>query len=184
MPETEPPAPSTLFLAETQRLASATPHAPILDLACGRGRHSLASAALGLPTVALDRNPDFLSSLDAQARGASLPLHCLRADLESGLGVPLKPASFSAVLVFRYLWRPLCRELAGLLRPGGWLLYETFTVRQRAWNHGPRNPNFLLGEGELATLFPELQVHRFEESVGSKADPTALARLVAQRPPG
>lgn len=183
MPEPEPPEPSKFFLAETQRLESVAAHAPILDLACGRGRHSLASAALGIPTVALDRSPDFLSALDARARSANLPLRCLRADLESGFGLPLKPESFSALLVFRYLWRPLCPKLGGLLRPGGWLLYETFTVRQRAWNSGPRNPNFLLAEGELATLFPDLRVHRFEESAGSEAEPAALARLLAQRPP-
>ena len=106
------------------------------------------------------------------------------ADLEAGAGIPLASARFGAVLVFRYLWRPLAPAIEALLRPGGILLYETFTRRQKDLPHGPGNAAFLLGEGELARLFPGLRVETFEEAERRDADGRAwhLASLLARKP--
>jgi hypothetical protein len=83
------------------------------------------------------------------------------------------------VLVFRYLWRPLAPALWEALRPGGLLLYETFTKRQREMGLHPRNPAFLLEEGELLALFPGAHVLLHEEGVTEGSPPEALARLAA-----
>jgi hypothetical protein len=63
------------------------------------------------------------------------------------------------VLVTHYLHRPLFPALTRTPRPGGLLLYETFTVDQARLGH-PTNPDFLLEHGELATLVAPLQVLR------------------------
>jgi hypothetical protein len=88
------------------------------------------------------------------------------------------------VLVFRYLWRPLAPAIETLLRPGGILLYETFTWRQKDLPHGPGNAAFLLSEGELPQLFPELRVEAFEEIERRDAEGRAwhLASLLARKP--
>ena len=44
-------------------------------------------------------------------------------------------------------------DLIGLLAPGGLLLYETFLKRQNIIDR-PRNPDYLLDDGELLGLFP------------------------------
>jgi hypothetical protein len=130
-----------------------------------------------LATVALDRDPALLAGLAARARADALPLLPVRADLESGASPPLRPGTCGAVLVFRYLHRPLAGAIAALLAPGGILLYETFTTGQRALGFGPKNPDFLLQPGELPGLFPELETLHFEEGA---ADGAVTARLLAR----
>jgi len=163
-----PSPPSAFFVRWLPALADASARGPVLDLACGRGRHALAAARAGLRCVALDRNAGFLAELAAEARRQALPVEALRCDLETGLAPPLREACFGAVLVFRYLHRPLAPWIEGLLAPGGLLLYETFT-----------NPAFLLEPGELPRLFPKLETLAFEEGV---YDGAACARLAARRP--
>lgn len=171
--------PSSFFAANREVLRKAARLGPVADLACGRGRHAVAAARDGLSTVAVDRNPDFLASLQARASRESLPLYGLRWDLETPLGVPFSPGCCGAVLVFRFLYRPLARALSELLAPGAILLYETFTTRQLELGTGPRDRAFLLEPGELPGLFPSLEVVTFEE--GSHDD-AMTARLLARRP--
>jgi tellurite methyltransferase len=176
-----PSAPSPLLLRHRADLLAAARLGPVVDVACGRGRHALAVASAGAATLGLDRDAAALAALRAQAQG--LPLALVRCDLEAGLPPPLAPARAGAVLVFRYLWRPLVAALAGLLAPGGLLLYETFMRDQEKLPHGPRNSAFLLDRGELPALFSGLRVERYEEGLFESArGAEALARLVARRP--
>jgi SAM-dependent methyltransferase len=176
----EPAEPSALFRSERARLARARQLGPVADLACGRGRHALAAAELGASVVALDRDSRSLRALADQALQDQAAIRCVRSDLETSLGLPLAPESCGAILVFRFLFRPLADAIVACLRPGGLLLYETFTIHQRQVAHGPRNPAFLLHPGELRELFAELEPRRYEE--GWFGDPPeALARLVARK---
>jgi SAM-dependent methyltransferase len=179
--------PSPFFGAHAAALREAARLGPVLDLACGEGRHVRAAAALCRALcVGVDRRREALAALlraPGSVRGPGR-LAAVCTDLESGRGTPLAPASCGALLVFRYLWRPLAAELAGLLRPGGLLLYETFTEHQRELPHGPGNPDFLLREGELPGLFPGLRVieHREGPRVDAEGRAWHLASLAARRP--
>lgn len=174
--------PSPFFLANAAALRHAADSHPVLDLACGRGRHARACAELGLSCVAIDRDPEALRELARYARGCDPALLPLRADIECGFGIPLKAGSIAAVLVFRFLFRPLAKEIVAVLRPGGLLLYETFTDRQREFAYGPRNPAFLLSAGELPELFAGLEIVSYEEGIFGSRRPEALARLVGRKP--
>ncbi|MDG2051710.1 MAG: class I SAM-dependent methyltransferase [Myxococcota bacterium] len=183
MPDiSRPPQPSRLFVSHLERLRSAGRLGPLVDVACGRGRHAVPAVRAGLPLIGLDRSPQFLADLrrEAQALGEDVP--CIRADLESGPTLPLREGICGAVLVFRYLHRPLCDALAALLAPGGLLLYETFTAAQRDLPYGPNRPEFLLAEGELPGLFPSLEIESYEELESGRPRPDAIARLVARKP--
>ena len=177
-------AASQLVLHHLPDLRRAAGLGPVVDLACGRGRNALAMAAAGVPVLGVDRHPGHLAELRAAARERGLAVAAVRADLESAPHPPLAPGRCGAVVVCRYLHRPLAPRIAGLLAPGGWLLYETFTVHQRDLGYGPSNPAFLLEPGELATLFPGLETAEHWEGTSDEARPAALARLAARRPPG
>lgn len=182
MPEAASPEPAALVRAETARLRHAARRGPLVDVACGAGRNALPLARLGLRVVALDRARERLATLHATARAEGLPLAAIAADLEAHDAIPLATGSAGAVLVFRYLHRPLAREIERVLRPGGLLLYETFTSRHREVAEHPRNPAFLLGPDELPELFPGFEVIRYEEALVREPGPAAVARLVAARP--
>jgi len=172
------PEPSEFFRARQELLLEAGRLGPVLDLACGYGRHSLAVARLGLPVLALDRDEEALRTL----RRIAPPLvQCARANLETEAGLPVAPASCGAVLVFRFLWRPLAPPIVQALRPGGLLLYETFTTHQRDLGQGPRNSAFLLEPNELPGLFAALQPIAYEEVLSEAPRPAALARLAARK---
>jgi SAM-dependent methyltransferase len=174
-------APSAFFLAESARLAEAAARGPVVDLACGRGRHALAAAELGARVLGLDRNPALPRTLQAEARARRLPLLPARVDLETPDGIPVRPGSCGAILVFRFLFRPLAPCICEALAPGGLLLYETFTIRQRDLGQKPTNTAFLLQEGELPEIFGALQILSHWEGLTEGPRPDALARLVARR---
>src|SRR5262249_44553461 len=73
--------------------------------------------------------------------------------------------------------RDLFPALQQSVKPGGFLLYETFTTAQRQLNTGPTSPDHLLEPGELRTRFavPGWEVRFYEETRG----PEAVARLAA-----
>lgn len=127
-----------------------------LDLACGRGRHALWLAGRGLRVTALDRSAEAIASLTDAARLQGLRVHARVADLEQG-DAPLPQAAFDLIVAVRYLHRPLFPAIIAALRPGGLLIYETFT-RAQARRGKPTNPDFLLEPGELRTLTAGLTV--------------------------
>lgn len=173
---------SPWFTEHLSAVREAASCGPIVDLACGRGRHALAVAEMGLPIVGIDRNADFLAELGARATREELRLSRVRADFEADEALPLAPASCGAILVFRYLYRPLCESIERALLPGGLLLYETFTRDQLALGTGPSNPSFLLARGELPTLFPSLEVLGYREGLHHEgSEPAfAIAQLAAR----
>jgi SAM-dependent methyltransferase len=174
--------PAALVRAELERLRAAAALGPVLDLACGSGRNALGVAEAGVRVVGLDRDRERLGILARAALECGLRVPLLCADLEGGLGIPLASESCGAVLVFRYLHRPLAGEIERVLHPGGLLLYETFTLRHRDVAQHPRNPAFLLEPGELLRLFGGLEPLRAEEALVQAPAPEAVARLVARKP--
>ena len=177
-------ATSAFFLRHVSRLSDAATIGPVLDLACGRGRHSIAAAELGLGMVAVDRNTDALDQLARASIECPGEITTLKADLEA-LPLPDLPEvpaeSFGAVLVFRYLHRPLSSWIQSRLAVGGVLLYETFTTRQRSLGWGPTRDEFLLKTDELPTLFPDLEIEIHEEGLTRETRPAETARLLAVR---
>ena len=129
---------------------------PVLDLACGGGRHSRLFLDRGHPVTALDRDM-------AQAQlnqGAEL----VEADLENGSPWPLADRRFAGVVVTNYLWRPLFPRILDSLETGGVLIYETFALGNEAYGR-PRNPDHLLDRGELLRLTHGLTVVAFEDGI-------------------
>lgn len=153
------------------------PGGRVLDVACGRGRHALWLASAGFDVHAIDRNPDAIAFLRATAERLHLSLTAEVVDLEGDHPPDPGTSAYDAILVFNYLHRPLMPALRAALKPGGRLFYETFTARQAEKGH-PKNPDFLLQDGELAQLVAPLTVLRSREG---EVDGRFIASLVAER---
>jgi tellurite methyltransferase len=150
----------------------------VLDVACGRGRHALLLASAGFDVHAVDRNPEAIAFLDATAKRLRLTIASEVIDLETDPPPVLAPAAYDAVVVFNYLHRPLMPALRDALKPGGRLFYETFTARQAERGH-PRNPDFLLKDGELAAFMAPFGILRSREG---EFEGRFIASIVAERP--
>lgn len=127
-----------------------------LDLASGSGRNAVWLAEQGFQTLAVDRNATALEALNEEAMLRRLALRTHVVDLENGQPF-LEPESFDVIVVVHYLHRPLFPALVRAVRPGGVLVYETFT-RAQAARGKPTNPAFLLEPGELLTLVRPLEI--------------------------
>lgn len=152
------------------------PNAQVLDIACGAGRHMKWFSDLGHQVTGIDRSPEALA--EASAYGA-----VVLADIENSpwpLIKEQKTQPFQALVVTNYLWRPLFPVIMESLAPGGFLIYETFSLGNETVGK-PSRPDFLLKPGELLTCFPGLRTIAFED--GFLADPPRfIQRIVAQRP--
>ena len=146
-----------------------------LDLACGNGRHAILLARCGYQTFAVDVKLDAVrATMDAAAREQQRIIGWC-ADLTMH---PLPVEAFDLVVVTRYLRRDLFPSLRASVRPGGCILYETFTVNQRALGTGPTSSDHLLEPGELRAMFDDWEIVVSEEVT----EPEAVARIVARRP--
>lgn len=149
----------------------------VLDVASGRGRHARWLAAQGFDVHAVDRDAAALASLAQNERATPHGnITTEVVDLEQATPA-LGHRCYAAVVVFNYLHRPLMPVIVDAVAPGGVLIYETFTVGQAARGH-PRNPAFLLGNGELPGLVTPLEVVRFREG---EVDGQLKASIVAVR---
>jgi len=153
--------------------------AGVLDVACGGGRHLRWFAARGARVTGVDRDDGAFAALRADLGAAAVEL--LRADIEAGPW-PWPGRRFDAVVVTRYLWRPLLPVLAASVDDGGVLVYETFAAGNQSVGR-PSNPDFLLRPGELldAAAASGLRTVAYEDGFLDDAPPRFVQRIVAVR---
>src|SRR4051812_41168415 len=171
----DPPSP---FIEEWIEKLSGPINPPrrALDVAMGRGRHALLLAGAGFRTYGVDSNYDAVAEARARGKERGLDVRGWCADLTMS---PLPAERFELIVVNRYLQRTLCGALIDALVPGGFLLYETFTERQKGRGRGPQSPEHLLKTGELRELFARLDEVFYDEPIEPAAD--WLARLAARK---
>jgi SAM-dependent methyltransferase len=146
-----------------------------LDLAMGEGRHAIPLAEAGFITYGVDRASERLLTARRSARDRGVTVLQWAADLDT---YPLPPGRFDLLFCTRFLLRARWDDLKRAVKPGGFVLYETFTVGQIARGFGPTSPEHLLHPGELESAFADWRVLFSEEQI----EPSSMARLVAQKP--
>jgi dihydroneopterin aldolase len=178
------PQPARFLGQQLHRLPKGT----VLDVAAGKGRHTLFLSSLGYQVEAIDRDEQALAQLMTDARSRHLANVTTRAvDLESPHpGTPdLGEDRYDAILVFFYLARPIFPQLIHALKSGGVLVYETFLIDHHLQYQHPRRREFCLGHGELLSLTSGLRVLHYDEGPheGDRDGGSAYtAQLLAQKP--
>ncbi len=152
-----------LVSAYQEFIALAFPEAGCaLDLAGGVGRHAIFLAERGWEVTMIDISPEALNLArqNADRRGLAIEMH------EADLTRPPMPVSrFDLVLNFFYLERSLFPQMVTALKPGGMLVFKTYTRSQLKLGGGPSHPMHLLESNELLRVFAGLRILYYRESV-------------------
>ena len=159
------------------RFASHVPAGgPVLDVACGAGRHTRFFLGRKHPVVAVDRDVTGVADLRGDPRA-----EIVECDLEAGGPWPFDAARFAGVVVTNYLHRPVLPDLVAAVAPGGVLIYETFAAGHERFGR-PSCPDFLLRPGELLeTVRGTLRIVAYEDVVVEEPRPAARQRIAAVR---
>jgi tellurite methyltransferase len=120
-----------------------------LDVACGVGQNAIWLAQRGLTVDAVDISPVALEHARKAAMDVGVKVNLLQADL-AVWQPPIKV--YDLIMGFRFLNRHLWPRLLAAVRPGGWLLYQTFNLR-KSGPDGDFPLEYLLEIGELTRTF-------------------------------
>jgi SAM-dependent methyltransferase len=149
-----------------------------LDLACGLGHNAVWLAGRGWKVDAIDISSVGLQLAAELAQQHGAVVNWIEADLEA---LDALPGVYDLIIVFRFLDRARLPQLiTRALRPGAYLVYESFTSREaeRPGSH-LRNPDYLLDAAELPRLFSPLVTLAYQES---DLPDRSIARLLARKP--
>lgn len=162
------------FLREcTDAVLAKLPQRPLtLDVAAGSGRNSLYLAEMGCRVLAVDFALAGLIHCQRRARERGLAVYPVAMDLQT---FSFPSAYFDLIINFFYLERALFAAMAAALKPGGILLFETYTSRYAEQNpERAMRQEFLLAPGELRQAFSGLEILMYQET-------ETTARLMARR---
>lgn len=165
-------APEVMLASQLKDLAPG--HA--LELACGIGANALFLAKRGWTVDAVDQSDVAIERLRRAARSegvsGQISLH-----LSDARAFHIEKDSYDLVVCIRFLDRSLLDPLAAALKPGGLLLFKTFTTAHLRYQ--PRFPEaYCLEPDELPSLFPSLAVVLHEENDDGQA---ATSTFVGRR---
>jgi hypothetical protein len=115
-------------------LAHAAGKSPIIDVACGSGRHALFLAQLGCTVICVDKD---LSRLPDEAKLSKLPLTRCQLDLITDPW-PFGAATIGGIILVDFLHLPLISRFEESLISGGLLLLETVSGRGENYRELPQ----------------------------------------------
>src|SRR5215813_2039375 len=168
--------PDELLINAYEQFLSAAPPGVALDLAGGAGRSTLFLLRRGWRVKLLDISEVGLElALEkAAAEGVSSNLSAELVDLNTA--VDLGSKQYDLITVFFFLRRELFPALVAALKPGGLLIYKTYTESRRDFGHGAGDRRYLLEPNELREAFSGLQILRYYESTEGKAAAELVGR--------
>jgi len=146
-----------------------------LDLACGYGRNTSFLARRGLSAVGVDRSWKALAAGREDAVRENLAIDFVQADLTT---FALPAHALSVVICFKYRDRRLYPSIRAALRPGGLLIYETYTHDHARYGFKPQDPAHLLDRSELLQGFGDWEIIFYREVWMERG----TASLVARKP--
>lgn len=157
------------------------PKGKALDVAMGKGRNALYLASKGFEVVGLEKDRESIDAClsDAKRLGVSIDARCV--DLEDLESYQIEKSAYDVVICFYYLQRNLIPSMKEALKPGGFLIYETFLIDQHLKIGHPRHREYCFEHNELLRSFIDFRIIFYRE--GQDAKGTYKASLVAQKPP-
>lgn len=155
------------------------PKGLVLDVAMGYGRDGNFLSHRGYHVIGIERSIEAIRLYKETFKHQDINMTCILGDANH---LPFKKDSVEGIMVFYFLLRNIMDILKDILKKGGIIIYETFLKRQNELDKY-RNPEYLLGDGELYGYFKEFHILLYEELITEKrGKKKAIARLVGRKP--
>lgn len=148
-----------------------------LDVAGGVGRHSIWLAQRGWRVELLDISEVGIEQAMANAKSTGTAASISSEVRDLNVMQDLGREQYDLVIIFFFLQRKLFPALISALKPGGLLIYKTYTAEQKNFARGPSHPMFLLEPNELLRAFSSMRVLHYHETIQQKG----VAELVARK---
>jgi len=142
-----------------------------LDIASGEGRNAVYAASLGYDVLGIDISETGLQNARDLAREKKLHIDTQVVDLDS---FEFEENAFDLVMCFYFLDRNLFPGIRKTLKPGGLLIYETFTLDHLDYTGFKRE--WVLEYNELLREFRSFRVLGYREV---NRDEKGFASLIA-----
>ena len=153
------------------------PRGKALDVAMGEGRNAVFLAKNGFNVDGCDISEIAVKKALDMAKENNVKIHAFVADLET---YKLPKDTYDVIACFYYLQRGLVPQMKEALKPGGMIIYETYTIENRERGlEGPKNKDYLLKPNELLDLFKDLKIIYYRELVLNNKK--AIASLIAKK---
>ena len=147
-----------------------------LDVAGGAGRHAVYLAERAWRVTLADISEVGIRRAHDLAKARGVTIDSLTGDARS---LDFGRERFDIVMVFFYLERDILPMLGAALRPGGLVVYKTYTHEHEKFAiHRLSHPMYFLDDNELLHAFPGFRVLHYRESVHERG----VAELVARKP--
>lgn len=144
-----------------------------LDIAMGEGRNAVFAGELGYDVTGIDISDSGVQNALALAKEKNVDLKYNVADLDD---YEFGEDEYDLILCFYFLDRRLFPKIRTALKPGGILMYETFTIDHLS--HSSFKREWLLEHNELLKEFSDFHILKYQEV---DQDEKAFASLIAQK---
>jgi tellurite methyltransferase len=151
------------------------PRGHVLELAMGEGHNAIFLAQQGFSVTGIDISEIAVARALQLAGRAGVSVDARVMDLRTA---PLPPRTYDVVICFYYLQRDLFPDIVSTLKPGGMVVYETFTKEQARYGH-PTNLAYLLEPNELLEAFKTLRIRLYRDLI--VAGPKAVAAVIGEK---
>src|SRR5215467_2487407 len=169
--------PDPFLVAAYEEFLSAASPGLALDIAGGVGRHAIWLAQRGWRVKLMDISEVGVKQVEENAKqtgtASSIATEVRALNSEQDIG----REQYDLVVVFFFLQRELFPALAAAIKPGGHLIYKTYTTESQRFGSGPSHPMFLLQPDELLRAFSSLRILHYHETVQERG----VAELVARK---
>jgi len=153
------------------------PRGKALDIAMGEGRNAVFLAKNGFTVDGCDISEIAIKKALDLAKENNVKVRAFVADLEA---YKLLQNTYDVIACFYYLQRDLVPQMKEALKPGGMIIYETYTIENRERGfEGPKNKDYLLKPNELLDLFKDFKIIYYRELVLNNKK--AVASLIAKK---
>jgi tellurite methyltransferase len=148
----------------------------VLDMGMGEGRNAVFLAQKGHKVTGVDISSVAIKKSYMLAKEFDVKIKGVVASLES---YQIPDESFDAIICFYYVDRNLISKMRQWLKPGGVIIYEAYTLKQKTKKDHHKDPDsYYLKEQELLTLFKGMKVLKYEEPLHEK---NSRASIILQK---